>query len=58
LELVAVARVPRSEVASIDYDGGFISKLTVHFTDESRWDFDVAKGGGKACKALADVVNG
>ncbi|HWF15424.1 MAG TPA: hypothetical protein VG244_04530, partial [Acidimicrobiales bacterium] len=52
-----MARVPRSEVASIAFDGGFVSKLSVSFTDESRWDFEVAKGGGKACKALAEEIN-
>jgi hypothetical protein len=51
-----LAQVPRSEVASVDYDGGFVSRLTVAFTDGSKWEFDVAKGGGKACKALAEEI--
>jgi hypothetical protein len=53
-----LARVPRSEVAAVDYDGGFVSHLTVAFTDGSKWEFDVAKGGGKACKVLAEEIKG
>lgn len=51
-----VARVPRADVASVDYRGGFVSHLTVAFTDGSKWEFDVAKGGGKACKAVAEEM--
>ena len=49
-------RVPRDQVESVDFKGGFVSHLTVAFTDGSRWEFDVAKGGGKDCKALAEEI--
>ena len=53
-----LARVPRGDVRSIEYDGGFISKLTVFLTDETKWEFDVAKGGGKAAKGIAALFTG
>lgn len=49
-------RVPRDRVAAVDFKGGFVSHLTVSFADESKWEFDVAKGGGKACKALSEEL--
>lgn len=52
-----VARVPRSKVASIEYGGGAMSKLTVIFTDETRWEFDVPKNGAKAAKEFADAIS-
>lgn len=52
-----VARVPRSKLASIEYGGGAMSKLTVVFTDETRWEFDVPKNGAKAAKEFAGAIS-
>jgi hypothetical protein len=52
-----VTRVPRSKVASIEYGGGAMSKLTVVFTDETRWEFDVPKNGAKAAKDFAEAIS-
>jgi hypothetical protein len=52
-----VARVPRNKVASIEYGGGAVSKLTVVFTDETRWQFDVPKNGAKAAKEFAQALS-
>jgi hypothetical protein len=51
-----IVRFPRSDVASVDYNGGIVSKLTISFADESRWEFEIAKGGGKAAKGLAEEI--
>ena len=44
--------MPRSDVRSVEYHAGFISKLTVFFNDDSTWAFDIAKNGGKAAKGI------
>jgi hypothetical protein len=51
-----LARVPRSEVAGAEYHGGMISKFDVTFSDDGVWQFEVAKGGGKDAKEVADLL--
>lgn len=53
-----LVRVPRGDVQSIDYHSGFISSLTVYFNDDTKWEFDIAKNGGKAAKAIASNFSG
>jgi hypothetical protein len=53
-----IVRVPRSEVRSVEYRGGFISSLTVFFNDDSKWEFDIAKNGGKAAKGIVANFGG
>ena len=52
-----VARVPRRKLTSIEYGGGALSNLTVVFSDETRWEFDVPKNGAKAAKEFAEAIS-
>lgn len=48
-----LARLPRSDVKSVNYESGMVSKLTVSLVDETTWAFHVPKNGSKAAKEFA-----
>ncbi|HUA02890.1 MAG TPA: hypothetical protein VMB27_03235 [Solirubrobacteraceae bacterium] len=54
-----LARVPRSEVASVELDQGtLLSHLTIEFTDGLAWRFDVPKAAKKTAQAVTLALGG
>jgi hypothetical protein len=52
-----LARVPRSELSSVDFDEGRnTSHLTLSFSDGRKWEFDVARTERKTAKAVAAAL--
>lgn len=55
----ALARVPRSEIASSELDQGtLLSHLTIVFTNGVTWEFDVPKANKKTAQALVRALGG
>lgn len=55
----ALARAPRSEVATAELDGGLLlSKLRIEFKDGTMWEFDVPKAGKKKAAAFVEAIGG
>ena len=52
-----LARIPRSDVKSVAYEGGVVSKLTVSLTDDTTWSFHVPKNGANAAKEFAAAIS-
>lgn len=53
----ALARAPRNELASVEWDEGrLISHLRVHFTAGQVWEFDIPKADKKAAKAVVAAL--
>jgi hypothetical protein len=53
-----LARVPRSEIASVDWDGGFmLSHLKIAFKNGVLWEFDIPKAGKKGAEAFVRVLD-
>ena len=54
-----LARVPRSEVASVDLDQGkLLSHLKIEFTDGAVWQFDVPKQAKKTAQNVTRALGG
>ena len=52
-----VARVPRSEIASVAWDGGMmLSHLTITFADGAVWEFDVPKASKKTAEGVVKAL--
>jgi hypothetical protein len=51
-----IARVPRSDIRSVEFQSSVMSKLTVSFTNDTTWDFEVSKTNGKAAKGIAVLL--
>jgi hypothetical protein len=52
-----LARVPRSEIASVGWDGGMmLSHLTITFTDGGVWEFDVPKASKKTAEGVVKAL--
>jgi hypothetical protein len=55
----ALARAPRSEVASVEWDEGrLISHLKLSFAGGQVWEFDVPKSDKKTAKAVVGALGG
>jgi hypothetical protein len=55
----ALARVPRSELASVEWDEGrLLSHLRLHFSGGEVWEFDVPKADKKAAKRVVETLEG
>jgi hypothetical protein len=53
----ALARAPRSALASVDWDEGrLVSHLTLSFSDGQEWAFDVPKSDKKTARAVVEVL--
>jgi hypothetical protein len=53
----AIAREPRSEVASVELgDGKIACPLTISFSDGARWELDVPRAGKKAAKGVVAAL--
>lgn len=54
----ALARAPRSELASTEFDEGkMVSHLTLRFSSGQLWEFDVPRSDKKTAKAVLAVLN-
>ncbi|MGA7670662.1 MAG: hypothetical protein WBW04_09590 [Nitrolancea sp.] len=54
-----LARRGRSEIASIQIDGGALaSKLTIHFTDDDEWLFDVPRVKARDARQFVETLGG
>jgi hypothetical protein len=54
-----LARAPRSELASIDFDEGkMVSHLTLQFGNGRLWRFDVPRSDKKTAKAVVAALEG
>jgi hypothetical protein len=55
-----LARVPRSDVASVELGGGKLQSdpLTLTFTNGGAWELEVSKAVKKSGKAFVEVLNG
>ncbi|HTP19718.1 MAG TPA: hypothetical protein VMJ65_08950 [Solirubrobacteraceae bacterium] len=54
-----LARVPRSEVASVELDQGkLLSHLKIEFTDGAVWQFDVPKQAKKTAQNVTRALGG
>jgi hypothetical protein len=54
-----LARAPRSEITSIEWDGGFmLSHLSIGFANEVVWRFDVPKSEKKTAEAFVRAIGG
>lgn len=54
-----LARVPRSEVASVELDQGrLLSHLTIEFIDGVVWQFDVPKQAKKTAQGVTSALGG
>ena len=54
-----IARVPRSEVASVELDQGkLLSHLTIEFADGVVWQFDVPKAAKKTAQGVTRALGG
>jgi hypothetical protein len=55
----ALARVPRSDIASSELDQGkLLSHLTIVFTNGVTWEFDVPKAAKKTAQQLVTALGG
>jgi hypothetical protein len=55
----ALARAPRSELASVDWDEGLLlSHLRLVFAGGQIWEFDVPKADKKTAKAVVATLGG
>jgi hypothetical protein len=55
----ALARVPRSEIATSELDQGkLLSHLTITFTNGTVWEFDVPKAAKKTAQGLVTALGG
>jgi hypothetical protein len=53
-----LARAPRSEIASVELDEGWLSHLKIAFTNGVTWEFDIPKAGKKAVQNLTRALGG
>jgi hypothetical protein len=54
-----LARAPRSEITSIEWEGGFLlSHLEIAFANEVVWRFDVPKSEKKTAEELVRAIGG
>jgi len=54
-----LARAPRSELASVDFDEGrMVSHLTLQFANGRQWNFDVPRTDKKTAKAVVAALEG
>jgi len=52
-----LARAPRSELASVDFDEGrMVSHLTLQFANGRQWNFDVPRTDKKTAKAVVAAL--
>ena len=56
---VALARAPRSELASVELEEGrMVSHLRLHFASGRLWQFDVPKSDKKTARAVVAALEG
>jgi hypothetical protein len=54
----ALARVPRSDIASCELDGGaLLSRLKIVFTNGVTWEFDIPKANKKSAQGLVRALS-
>ncbi len=52
-----LARVPRSEIAAVDWDGGLmLSHLKIAFANGVLWEFDIPRQAKKTAEAFVRVL--
>jgi hypothetical protein len=54
----AIARVPRSGIASVEFDRGYKSELKITFTDGSSWEFDIPRANRKTAEQVVGALGG
>jgi hypothetical protein len=55
----ALARVPRSEIASVELDKGALkSALKLSFTNGDQWEFEIPKAYNKGAKSVVEALGG
>ncbi|HEY2317079.1 MAG TPA: hypothetical protein VGH67_02185 [Solirubrobacteraceae bacterium] len=55
----ALVRVPRSEVQSVAIqDGRLLSRLTLSFTNGTKWEFEIPRAHRRTAKGLVSALGG
>jgi hypothetical protein len=54
----AIARVPRSGIASVVFDRGYKSELKITFTDGGSWEFDIPRANRKTAEQVVGALGG
>jgi len=55
----ALARASRSQIATVELDGGaLVSKLVIAFDGGTTWEFEVPRAGKKSAKTFVEAIGG